>query len=372
MNEPNLLAIGTATPANKIAQEQHYSVLETANGMSREEKLILRKIYNRSGIEHRHSVLAEFSSSDTPENVLFHPSGDYENTNIARRMEVFEEHAATLATKAAKNCLEQLPSLTKDSITHVIAFSCTGMMAPGIDIQLVETLGLNRNVERTCINFMGCYAAINALKTAYHIARSQPEAVILLAGVELCTLHYQKNKDPNQVVANALFADGSAAAIVSSKRYENNTGNQHYQLKSFYAEFEQSAANDMVWRIGNSGFDLRLTPEVPNIVREHIAPLLEKLFLKTGISKKNIDFYAIHPGGTKILEVCEESLNITKADNEVSYSILRNYGNMSSVTILFVLKEYLKKLKLEDVGKNMMGCAFGPGITMESMILEIA
>lgn len=371
MNDPHLLAIGTATPVNKIAQEAHYAILDSANGMSREEKLVLRKIYSRSGISHRHSVLAEFSAHDTAENVLFHPSGKYENTSVSRRMEVFEAHAGPLCTEAVQQCLEQLPTLQKSDITHVITFSCTGMMAPGIDIHLVETIGLNRNVERTCINFMGCYAAINAMKVAYHIARSQPDAVVLLAGVELCTLHYQKNSDPNQVVANALFADGAAAAIVSSKIFPNADGSRHFSLKNFYAEFEQSAANDMVWRIGDSGFDLRLTPEVPNIVRENIAPLLEKLFSKTGLAKKDIDYYAIHPGGTKILEACEQALDISSEDNSVSYGILRDYGNMSSVTVLFVLKEYLKTLTAAEAGKNVMACAFGPGITMESMILEI-
>jgi predicted naringenin-chalcone synthase len=245
------------------------------------------------------------------------------------------------------------------------------MYAPGIDIQLVETLQLNRNVERTCINFMGCYAAINALKTAYHIARSQPEAVIMLAGVELCTLHYQKNSDPNQVIANALFADGAAVAIVSAKDLDA-TSAHNYILKDFYAEFEQSAANEMVWRIGDSGFDLRLTPEVPNVVKENIEPLLQKLFAKTGLTKNDIAYYAIHPGGMKILEACEQALNISKQQNAVSYKILNDFGNMSSVTILFVLKEYLKEINSTDTGKNMLACAFGPGITMESMILQIA
>jgi predicted naringenin-chalcone synthase len=219
---------------------------------------------------------------------------------------------------------------------------------------------------------MGCYAAINALKTAYHIARSEPDAVILLAGVELCTLHYQKNSDSNQLVANALFADGAAAVVVSAAPMENAKGNARYSLKNFYAEFDQSAANEMVWRIGDSGFDLRLTPEVPSIVRENIAPLLQKLFQKTGIGKDEIAYYAIHPGGTKILEACEQALEIGKEENDVSYKILRDYGNMSSVTILFVLKEHLSRLTASDKGKNMMACAFGPGITMESMILEIA
>ncbi len=371
MTKPTIHAIGTATPQNKISQDLYYNILESANGMSREEKLILKKIYARSGIQYRHSVLSEFSGHDTAENQIFHPSGKYANAPVSKRMEIYEQHANKLCTLAAEDCFSQLPGLNKSDITHLIAFSCTGMYAPGIDIQLVDTLQLNRNVERTCINFMGCYAAINALKAAYHIARSQPEAIIMLAGVELCTLHYQKNSDPNQAVANALFADGAAVVIVSAKELTSKT-RYNYKLKDFYAEFEQSAANEMVWRIGDSGFDLRLTPEVPNVVKENIEPLLQKLFARTGLSQNDIAHYAIHPGGMKILEACEQALSISKKQNAVSYKILNDFGNMSSVTILFVLKEYINQLNDADKGKNLLACAFGPGITMESMIIEIA
>jgi alpha-pyrone synthase len=332
---------------------------------------VLHRIYSRSGIEYRHSVLAEFSDDDRDEHIIFHPSGRYENTPVAQRMQVFEQYAAPLGQQAAEDCLAQLPQLTREDITHVVAFSCTGMYAPGIDIELTERLGLRRSVERTCINFMGCYAAINALKSAYHIARSQPEAVVLLAGVELCSIHYQKSKEPNQVVANALFGDGATAAIVSCKDLKNIADGISLCLQDFYAEFEQSAAGNMVWRIGNAGFDLLLTPEVPHIVRENIEPLIAKLFARNGLKKDDIDYYAIHPGGMRILEACEQALGITKEQNEVSYSVLNDFGNMSSVTVMFVLREYMRRLTQEDKGKTMLACAFGPGITMESMILSV-
>lgn len=371
MNSPRIHAIGTATPTHKIAQQHHHSILEAANGLTRMEKLVLHRIYKNSGIESRHSVLPEFSDNDHAENVIFHPSGKYENTSIAQRMQVFEQYAAPLVQQAAEDCFAQLKSFDKQAITHVIAFSCTGMYAPGIDIEVTERMGLRRSVERTCINFMGCYAAINALKTAYHIARSQPEAVILLAGVELCSIHYQKSNEPNQMVANAIFGDGAAAVIVSSKDMEKTDDAVSLCLKDFYAEFEQSAAGEMVWRIGNAGFDLLLTPEVPRVVRGNIEPLINKLFERNNLSKEDIDYYAIHPGGVKILEACEQALGMDKDDNEVSYSVLRDYGNMSSVTVLFVLREHIRHLKEEDKGKQIMACAFGPGITMESMILSV-
>jgi len=361
-------AIGTAVPPYKISQDTHYSILESANGMSREQKLRLRKIYSHSGIEYRHSVLDEFGREDHPENVLFHPAGEVNAVSTSNRMELYEKHASNLAEEAVLECFSQLPGLKKSEVTHLVTFSCTGMHAPGLDVELVEKLSLSRSVERTCINFMGCYAGINALKTAYHIARSEPDAVILLAGVELCSLHYRKSEEQNQVVANALFADGAAAAIVSAKSL--NQDSMGLSMQSFYAEFDPTGENEMVWRIGDFGFDLQLSAEVPVLIKKGIKELLSKLFIKANLLQEDIDYYAIHPGGVKILEACEEALGISKEQNAFSYEVLRDYGNMSSVTIFFVLEKYMRILTANDAGKKILGCAFGPGLTMESMIIE--
>jgi alpha-pyrone synthase len=369
MINPSIQAIGTATPPHRISQDKHYAILESANGLTREEKLRMRMIYSRSGIEYRHSVLEEFGGEDRPENLIFHPAGEL-CAPISRRMEVYEQHAATLCVQAANTCFETLPELKPQDITHLVTFSCTGMYAPGLDVQLVQRLGLQRNVERTCINFMGCYAGINALKTAYHIARSEPDAVIMLAGVELCSLHYQKSSDQNQMLANALFSDGAAVSIVSSRKLAKEYNTPCLRLESFYSEFDQDGIEDMVWRIGDIAFDLRLSPEVPNLVKGAIAGLVNKLLSKAELKQADIDFYAIHPGGVKILEACEKELGLTKEQNEVSYKILRNFGNMSSVTILFVLAEYMAKLSPDYPGKKILTCAFGPGLTIESMIVE--
>ena len=338
--------------------------------MDRAEKLKLKKIYSRSGIEYRHSVLEEFGKDDHPDNLLFHPSNHRAETSVAQRMTLFEKHAASLCADAIHNCLKVLESFSVSDITHLVTFSCTGMYAPGLDIQLVESIGLNRNVERTCINFMGCYAGINALKVAHHIVRSQPDAVVLLAGVELCTLHYQKNIGQDQVIANALFADGAAACIVTARKLKKKQQSATLKIQSFYSEFEPAGMNEMVWRIGNFGFDLKLSVYVPGLIKEGISSLVEKLYKQAKISSSDIDYFAIHPGGIKILEACEESLNITPEQNSISYDVLRNYGNMSSVTIFFVLNKYMELMRQADKGKKMLVCAFGPGLTMESMLAE--
>ncbi|RYD54441.1 MAG: type III polyketide synthase [Sphingobacteriales bacterium] len=369
MVNPSIQAIGTANPPHKISQEKHYAILESANGLNREEKLRMKMIYSRSGIKYRHSVLQEFDGGDEPENLIFHPAGEV-SAPISVRMNVYEEHASSLCLQAANECFEMLPNLKKEEITHLIAFSCTGMYAPGLDVQMVQQLGLQRSVERTCINFMGCYAAINALKTAYHISRSEPDAVVMLVGVELCSLHYQKSADQNQMLANALFSDGAAVSIVSCRKLAKDASFPSLRLESFYSEFDHSGVEEMVWRIGDAAFDLRLSPEVPNLVKGNIAGMVSKLLHKAGLKQIDIDYYAIHPGGVKILEACEKELGITKEDNEISYEVLSNYGNMSSVTILFVLSEYMKRLSADYPGKKIMACAFGPGLTIESMIIE--
>jgi alpha-pyrone synthase len=364
-------SIGLAVPPHKISQELHAGILESANGMSREEKIQLRKIYSRSGILSRHSVLEEFGREEKPDNILFHPSNHHPAMTVSHRMKLFEKFAVGLCEEAGWNCFNEINGFSAKEITHLITFSCTGMFAPGLDIQLVDRLGLARSIERTCINFMGCYAGINALKAAYHIVRSQPGAVVLLTGVEICTIHYQKNEMQDQVVANALFADGASACIVSGEKPGWKIKSRRLMLQHFYAEFEPEGKDEMVWSIGDFGFNLRLSSYVPGLIKKSIDSLVKKLFLKANIRKEEIDFYAIHPGGMKILEACEESLQISKSQNEISYQVLRDFGNMSSVTIFFVLKEYLRRITGSDAGKKMLVCAFGPGLTMESMIAEV-
>jgi predicted naringenin-chalcone synthase len=278
-------------------------------------------------------------------------------------MELFNQFAPELALAASNDCLQHFPESAVDKITHVITFSCTGMSAPGLDLQLAGLLGLPSNIERTCINFMGCYAAVNALKSAWHIARSAPDAVILIAGVELCTLHYQRHKDAEHLVSNALFGDGAAAAIISSGNFSSH---KLYEMNSFHAEFFPEGDATMVWKINEDGFDLKLDAYVPALIEKGIPGMTENAFAKMNISKDAIRHFALHPGGVRILEACERALNLTKADTSISHSILNDFGNMSSVTILFVLKALAQKARRNE---KVFACAFGPGLTMESLIL---
>ena len=334
--------------------------------MSREERLRLKRIYTNSGIDYRYSVLKEFGEKDAGNHLLFHPDNHHPSLPVSERMELFVKYSRQLVIEAAHDALKD-SGYSSGEITHIITFSCTGLFAPGPDIILAESLELNKSVERTCINFMGCFAGINALKTANHIVRSQPDAVVLLCGIELCTLHYQRSFAPQQIVANALFGDGAAACVVSGQKGKSTV----MSMKSFYSEFEPSGKKDMVWTIGDSGFNLWLSADIPDLISKSIAAFFQRLLKKAEMTRDEISYYAIHPGGLKILQAVENAVGLTKSENAVSYDILKRFGNMSSVTTFFILKEYMMKLTEKDRGKKILACAFGPGLTMESMLAEV-
>ena len=362
--EVYLQAIGTAVPPYGIRQLKHAELIAGANGLSRNEKILLQRIYQRSGISNRYSVLKEFGLPSSPDNLIFQPEPEVVTTKVSSRMDLFDQYASPLITEAANSCLAKCQDNTKEKISHLITFTCTGLSAPGLDQQLAVALDLNRSIERTCINFMGCYAAVNAMKYAFHIVQSRPEAVVLVAGVELCTLHYRRHTSTEHLVSNALFADGAAACIISNQNV--SLTKPLFQFNSFHAEFFPDGDQSMVWKIGDHTFDLRLDAFIPSLIEKGIKQMMDSALEKAGVTKTQELKYAIHPGGIKILEACENALQLSHQDLNVSYDILRDYGNMSSVTILFVLENVAAMVQRSS---KVFACAFGPGLTMESITL---
>ncbi|MHB1179172.1 MAG: type III polyketide synthase [Daejeonella sp.] len=362
-------AISTANPNLRIPQNDIYPFMVRAFNLDENNALRLKQIYDHSGISYRYSVIPDFGNSGGESPDFFNCSTDpglFPGTG--QRMEMYRNKASSLAAVAAKRCLEAFSGEFNLQITHLITVSCTGMYAPGIDIDLVEILGLDLHVERTCINFMGCYGALNALKTADYICRVDEHAKVLVVCVELCTLHFQKENTLDNWVANSLFSDGAAAAVVENSSYRTgqSTG---LKLDTFYSEFVPSARSEMGWYIGDKGFEMKLTSKVSKLIRKHIPGVTSNLLQKAGLTLSEIDRFAIHPGGRKILEAAEAALGFTSEANRYGYEILREFGNMSSATILFVLQKHLEDLDARE-GENILGFAFGPGLTVESMILK--
>jgi predicted naringenin-chalcone synthase len=241
------------------------------------------------------------------------------------------------------------------------------MYEPGLDIDLVKALGLSSTIQRTSINFMGCYAAFNALKIADAACHEKPDAKVLIVCTELCSIHFQKENTEDNMLANALFGDGSAAVLVES----TTRPGANLLLDNFHCELATEGEHDMTWTVGDLGFEMRLSTYVPEVVGGGIRKLTRALLAKTQQSLDTISYFAIHPGGKRILETIENELGLTKGQNHFAYEVLRKNGNMSSPTVLFVLEAIRSSLGETDQDKQILSFAFGPGLTLESMVMKI-
>ena len=341
--------------------------MQNVFAMDEVEKRKLKFLYNQAGIETRYSVIpdyglnaSEWSFYPATENIEPFP-------NLESRMEWYNKTAAPLSIKAIENCIND--KINKDEITHLITVSCTGMSAPGLDLQIMEQMDLPTNIFRTSVNFMGCYAAIHALKLADALAQSSPNAKVLIVCTELCTLHFQKDLNVDNITSSLLFSDGSAAVLVTHDA--SKLDGMH--IKSFYSEVAFKGKKDMSWELSSKGFLMTLSGYVPDLIEEDFNGLIEKALQKSCIKKEEVTDWCIHPGGKKILTGIQKSTGISEAALAPSYKVLKDYGNMSSPTILFVLKDIMESIKTnKQSNRTIAGAAFGPGLTMETFILQNA
>ena len=359
-----IISISTEVPEHKHTQGRLLEFMEGAYGGGEKENRILKYLYTHSGIDTRYSVIPDFTLP-VNEWEFFPRSRDLEPfPNLDHRQMWFKKHALPLSLKSATNCIEGV--IDRKEITHLITVSCTGMSAPGLELELMEAMGLNSNIARTAINFMGCYAAIHGLKMANDIANAQPLSKVLVVCTELCSLHFQKTFSNDSITAPLMFGDGSAAVLVCG----DNDSRRGIKLDSFYSEVLKDAKDDMSWNLSASGFIMTLSADVPELFKADIGPLKERAIEKAGLTPEAIKYYCIHPGGKRILEALAKGLSLTETDLAASYKILKEYGNMSSATVLFVLKEMWPQL-MADPGAHIFSAAFGPGLTMESAIMTV-
>lgn len=361
-----ITSIGTANPELRGRQQDVTDFMAEALQLRPGEKRRLQSLYQATGIEYRHSVLDDFKKS-RGEYTFFPNEIEAPFPSTSARMQIYQKFALPLALKAINACLQQQPEFDKNKITHLITVSCTGMYAPGLDIEIVENLNLPNSTHRMAINFMGCYGAFNGIKTAYAICRADTNAKVLVVSVELCTIHFQKSKLPDDVIASAIFADGAGALLIESQP----TDSKYLTLENFYCDLLPQGRKEMAWYIADQGFSMVLTAYVPKVVESGIKNFAERLLQRAEMDFSEIDFFAIHPGGAKILQACESTLGITIEDNRYSYEVLRNFGNMSSATIIFVLEKIWQDILKKDHHKNIFSCAFGPGLTLESALMKV-
>ncbi len=318
-------------------------------------------IYRNSGIDKRHSVIAD------PDSFFRHGgNGEFSVPSTKDRNELFTKCARDMFVDLAEKAISRCENTDFDEITHVVTVSCTGFFNPGPDYEIIKRLNLPKNIQRFNIGFMGCYAAFPALRLAHAICLADPSATVLIVAVELCTLHAQLDHGLDSILGGAIFADGGASVIVSAAA--PLPGQDVFELEHFESTLIPDSETAMAWTIGDTGFEMVLSQYVPKIIESNIAEILTPILDEQGVSISDIQHWAVHPGGKSILDKIEASLGIGNCMQE-SRSVLRQYGNMSSATVLFVLKEILEKPG-DRLRESVLAMAFGPGLTAEMCFMS--
>lgn len=359
MQKPAIVSLATAVPPHIFIQNEIAEIFVELLGLNEEEALRVKKLYAHSSIETRCCVLDDLKKP-AKTRTFWTENYPKESPSTFIRNEEYKRLAPILAREAAEKALKFWGGETSQ-ITHVISVSCTGLMAPGIEFLLVEDLNLPSNVARFGINFMGCFGAFKGLALASALAKEKPENRILVVCTELCSLHMQSTKEMETFVANALFADGAAAAVIGCP---NNSEKPLWQIEESASMAIANTMDKMRWDIGDFGFIMKLSQEIPHFIQEKIEKFAQNL-LKNNIAFSECD-WAIHPGGKAILQAIEKTCCLGKEQTASSWKILSKYGNMSSATFLYVLHDLLSK----ERKKWCVGFGFGPGLSMEGILLN--
>lgn len=395
-----LISLGFAVPAVGAPQSrvmEFATRVAVAHAPQRAAVLTerLEKIYRGSAIGWRFSPVADFLA-DSPEKFTFFPKNWAlaPAVGTAARMAVYENSAVELAERAAKQALEAA-HVAPAQITHLVMSTCTGFFAPGPDVALIRRLGLSPGVQRTLIGFMGCFAGFNGIRTADHIVRADPQAVVLQIAVEICSIHWQTDLSAETMVANALFSDGASAAVFGrAGRADLPAGLA--SVAATHSHVDDDSLDQMGWRIGDTGFQMRLSPAVPRTLQRNAIPFVTNALARADLPRSAVAGWAIHPGGRRIVEAMLDALELPASAGTSALGVLDGYGNMSSATIGFVLaaefarhtatpipiRSFSPTLPLNSpsrpsalplppttsISAPIAALGFGPGLTMECAI----
>lgn len=373
MADARIVAIGTAVPPVVVTQSRARDILVAQPELSRVAQRLVGAAIDHSAIDERRTVIAELAERseaggiadatdasdhaaphfyDSAQNLMLRPTTAVRNALYARE-------AGPLSIAAARSALASAPIGTRD-VTQVITVSCTGFYAPGVDVELVRALGLRPDTRRVHIGFMGCQGAFPALRAAVDACQADPSAVVLVVCVELCTLHMRSSEDPEQIVSSAVFGDGAAAAVVTAHPRAG------LRIDALHSELVAGSADELTWTVGDQGFDLALSSYMPRLLEAEIGAALAPL--QPGESWSHIRHWAVHPGGRAIVDRVQHALGLSDEQLAPSRAVLREFGNMSSPTVLFILQRLMADAR---AGERIAATAFGPGVTVEAALLTV-
>jgi alpha-pyrone synthase len=359
-----ILGHGEATPETVVDQKTASGIAAALCCRTPEHRTWLPLMYEHSGVRTRHNqyepaLVRDLIEGTRTSQSIFLPDGDDDSgPTTAERNAIYAEKAPQLAIDAARAAIRD-GDVDPAQITHIVTVSCTGFFAPGVDRALISGLRLRPTVERTHVGFMGCHGALNGLRVANALTTANPSAVVLVAAVELCSLHYHYGWDPEKMIANALFADGAAAVVGSS-----SGPTDAWRLAANGSMLLPDSADAMTWTIGDHGFGMTLSKRVPQLIAKHLRPWLEAWLGTYGLRLADIGSWAIHPGGPKILEAVESALGLPAESTAVARDVFAEFGNMSSPTVLFIID----RLRRAGAPRPCVALGFGPGLTAEAAL----
>lgn len=402
--------MGCVTPPGLIEQARMAELSRRYNAATPQQRALIDRIYRGTKIDQRASVLADWAASDgvgaelkaqgtaavngpRPGTALevdalagligFYPeptdASDDAGPSTADRMAAYEALSLPLAAAACRAALDDAAASAKQ-VTQIVSVCCTGFAAPGLEVRLIHELGLARTVGRTSVGFMGCHGAVNGLRVARALAaaESDPAARVLLVCTELCTLHFQYGQDPQLAVANALFGDGAAAVVLANQPEPQNKPDNHHDadaasggdspiiVRDTASVVLPDTGGEMSWRIGDRGFVMTLSAEVPKQIERHARGFVEPWLAGHGLTIDQVGGWAIHPGGPRVIGAVGSALGLPEGAGDASRAVLADRGNMSSPTVLFIAD----RLRQENRPRPWVVLAFGPGLVVEAALLQ--
>jgi predicted naringenin-chalcone synthase len=359
-----LIDIVTASPPFKVSQSYAASELKKRMGGTSAISRMIDMAANQSGIDHRFFVIKDGEENSSEK--FFTKDGNYVSPDTKSRMTEYEKWSILLTKQAVKELAEK-NNIDFGSIDRIITITCTGFFAPGLDYELIKEFNISPSVKRTNIGFMGCAASLVGVNSVWEAMKQQGNENILMVSVELCSLHLQTEPTRDNILANMIFADGAAAAYFSKTNISNEKKLEIQFAESFLF---QDSAKFMGWKIGNNGFEMMLSSELPKIILNSAAPKAKEILTQKGIDISQIKHWALHPGGRAILDSLQNGLALSDEQLKPSREVLKNFGNLSSVSILFVLKNILENSQLNK-DDYLCAIAFGPGLTMELVLFKV-
>ncbi|MCI0710776.1 MAG: type III polyketide synthase [Chloroflexi bacterium] len=345
-----IIGIGTSVPENYYEQDEIADYFVNMVEQVANRRRAIYRVFESAGVSKRHMVVnREFF---------------YEFPTTRTRNDFYMEAALPLGKQAIQCALDESGYTTQD-IDDLVVVSCTGFSIPGLDLQLAHQMNMRPDLRRSCILGMGCYGAFPGLLRAFESASAHPDKLVLVLSVELCSLHFQIEPTSENVVSTSLFSDGAAAILVGG----NNHSSNYPRILDSATHCDYQTLDKMSFNVTDFGFQMYLSSYVPDILAAKVEDFVDNLLERNSLEREDIDFWGIHPGSRKIVQHIQSRLNLRESDLDHSLSILNDYGNMSSATILFVL-EHIQRCGNPQPGDRGILLAFGPGLTMEGLLVQ--